>query len=64
MKAKEAAEKATKDMSCEDVIAIMPKYSHDLPKRQWLSTFIKSIPYDLQEHFNPLKKLAYPKQFK
>ena len=53
MKAKEAAELVAKDISkgIPDILALMPDYPNPLHRRQWISTFLKSLPQGLQPNY-------------
>jgi hypothetical protein len=56
MTAKEAAKHADEHPNCtqKEIEAMIPKYAHALPRRAWISTFIKNI-QPLDHRFTNLK---------
>ncbi len=57
MTAKEAAEWVNKHEDCTDeqILALVPKYSHPLPRRAWFITFNDHLKNSLREKFKHLK---------
>jgi hypothetical protein len=57
MKAKEAAEWAKQNPTCDpgEIDEKIPPYPHALHRRAWLKSFKENLPPDLAERFRDLK---------
>lgn len=57
MTAKEAAEWVKQHEDCQDgeVLAMIPTYKNDLPRRAWLKTFRDHLSAPLVQRFSDLK---------
>lgn len=57
MTAKEAAEWVKQHEDCQDgeVLAMIPTYKNDLPRRAWLKTFRDHLSAPLLKRFSDLK---------
>jgi hypothetical protein len=57
MNAKEAAEwvKQHEDCTDTDIVAMVPTYKNDLPRRAWIKTFKDHLPAPLAKRFSDLK---------